>query len=172
MTCIVALERAGQVYLAGDSFAGGEGEANLTDLPKVQRIGSVAVGFCGSFAAERIAREVLGAYAKRKLSRVQIETVAQQIRDEAKRLDLIRDGEWDAWFLIGCDGEALIVQSDFSVVRSAKGYAAIGSGADYALGALFVSAKEKAPKEILLGALRAAAFHSTTVRGPFHVVAL
>ena len=61
--------------------------------------------------------------------------------------------------------------SNLGMYRSRRGYAAIGSGDQYALGALHAT-KDMPPRARVLAALRAAAAHATTVVGPFRILRL
>lgn len=66
-------------------------------------------------------------------------------------------------FLIACNGELFDVDQELSVTRDARGYYAIGSGGDYALGAMFAGARP-------LEALRIAAEVSVYTAEPFYEV--
>lgn len=66
-------------------------------------------------------------------------------------------------FLIACNGELFDVDQELSVTRDARGYYAIGSGGDYALGALAMGASP-------LNALEVAANISVYTAPPFYEV--
>lgn len=66
-------------------------------------------------------------------------------------------------FLIACNGELFDVDQELSVTRDARGYYAIGSGGDYALGALLMGASP-------LNALEVAANISVYTAPPFYEV--
>lgn len=66
-------------------------------------------------------------------------------------------------FLIACNGELFDVDQELSVTRDSRGYYAIGSGGDYALGALMMGASP-------LNALEIAANISVYTAAPFYEV--
>ncbi|NKF21530.1 hypothetical protein [Solimonas marina] len=75
--------------------------------------------------------------------------------------------------LIGVDGRLFVLSGDFAVVEQPIGYAAIGSGGAYALGALHATARRGLnPRPRLDAALKAAAEFCATVRGPFRSASL
>lgn len=87
---------------------------------------------------------------------------------------LKRDGDCDsheAQHLVGYRGSLYCVDSDFQAHRVACGFAAVGSGADIALGSLHTTARLRMPpKDRVMVALRAAEAHNAHVRRPFHIV--
>ena len=76
--------------------------------------------------------------------------------------DVIRESAMDG-------GRIYTAASNLGVYRSRRGYAAIGSGDQYALGALRAT-KDQPPRARVLAALRAAASHAPTVAGPFRIL--
>ena len=74
---------------------------------------------------------------------------------------------FDSHLLIGYRGHLFTIGSDFQVLETRDGYAAVGSGQEVALGALFATAG-RSPSHRLLHALEAASYHTPFVRGPYH----
>lgn len=72
----------------------------------------------------------------------------------------IDDGEYRFQFLIAVGGEIFSIEDDLSVGLHAHGYYAVGSGAKYALGALYAGASP-------LEALKIAAENDPYTSGPF-----
>jgi ATP-dependent protease HslVU (ClpYQ) peptidase subunit len=71
-------------------------------------------------------------------------------------------------FLVGVAGRLFTVHEDYQVAEAADGYAAVGSGEQVALGALYATADAAVdPRERVLLALRAAERFNAGVRGPF-----
>lgn len=81
-------------------------------------------------------------------------------------------------FLIGTNGKLFEVQGDYSVLEPDCGYAAVGSGAETALGSLYASVdigfwgngKLITPQEHITMALRAAAHKCCGVQAPFYII--
>lgn len=173
MTCIVAVEHESGVILGADSFVGDGSTADLTAEPKIDRHGDIAIGWCGSILIATWMRQL--SLPKRKRAqdpRSYVGALAMSLREAAIEAKIATsDGaspSSESFLLVACGGGAWTIQPDFSVYRSAYGYASIGAGADYALGALTVS--RGSPRHRVRAALHAAARHSPAVRGPFHLV--
>lgn len=71
-------------------------------------------------------------------------------------------------FLLGYRGGLYAIHSDYQVAQSVDNWIAVGCGAAYALGALFVTQGEP-PRQRIRKALQAAERHSAGVRAPFSV---
>ncbi len=69
-------------------------------------------------------------------------------------------------FLIGFAGRLFEMQSDYQISEPTNGYEAVGSGAKFALGALYVTS-HLAPEQRIEQALQAAAYHNVYVRPPY-----
>ncbi len=72
-------------------------------------------------------------------------------------------------FLVGIRGRLYRIDSDFQIGRSIDLYDAVGCGEEFALGSLFGSANLEPEARVRL-ALEAAAYHSSAVCPPFHVM--
>jgi ATP-dependent protease HslVU (ClpYQ) peptidase subunit len=93
------------------------------------------------------------------------------IRDSLKAYEFIRQDEvLDQQALIGYRGKLYQLSSDFSVIRAAHGYAAIGSGMSVALGSLHstVWLNSLSTKDRITFAINAAGDHARGVGGPTH----
>jgi ATP-dependent protease HslVU (ClpYQ) peptidase subunit len=70
-------------------------------------------------------------------------------------------------FLVGLRNRLFNVQDDFSVLEPSCGYISVGSGQEFAMGAMYAQPKPiDAPSEAVLLAIKAASEFSTTVGGP------
>lgn len=69
-------------------------------------------------------------------------------------------------FLIGYQGRLFEVQDDYQVSEPVNGYEAVGSGAKFALGALYAT-PHLPPEERIELALQAATYHNAYVRPPY-----
>ncbi len=76
-------------------------------------------------------------------------------------------------FLVGVRGQLFAVYDDYQVGKAADGFAAVGSGSQIALGALYATAGTgMKPKKRVEVALHAAERFSAGVRGPFVCMAI
>jgi ATP-dependent protease HslVU (ClpYQ) peptidase subunit len=163
MTVVAALEEGRTVHLAGDSFAGSDVERDVVDRPKWFFTHGMTVAYAGSYA---VAQMVEHSVAWRALRRGEKELsylveMAGLCRRACEKVGL-KEGPS---LLVALRGRVYVVQEDWSVIRSAHGYAAIGSGAPYALGSL--ASTEGDPSNRLTSALEAAERHCTLVGRPF-----
>lgn len=182
MTVIIALENEEdkKVYLGGDSYCSSGIILDKCDTPKVFKIGPFGVGVCGSVKAEQILVKVLkqATKNKKKFSREWIENELTKLvwKEMEKSGVLGPEGRMpdDSSFIIAYDGKAYIFQSDFSIIRSPRGYQAIGAGTSFAKGAMEVLHKEKSlsPEEKVRRGLEASENLCALVMGPFTIIAV
>jgi hypothetical protein len=178
VTAIVGLVADdGRVHLAGDSAGVGNWQLTVRADPKVFRNGPYVFGFTSSFRMGQLLRHALTPPKPpaRNLPRFMATTFIDAIRD------CLKTGGWAAreadredggTFLVGVDGHLFIVCDDYQVGEPADQYAAVGCGAEIALGALHATTNLKLPaRKRLTAALTAAERHSAGVRGPFSHVA-
>lgn len=179
MTCIVGLECASGVYLAGDSALTDSDTGSISVMrdPKVSRRAHVVVG---SSSNMRILQLVNHAFIP-PVQGEGVDDVQYMVTDFVRALRsllkkdgcLKEDDSHDAQHLVGHRGSLYLIDSDFQAHRIACGWAAIGSGADVALGSLHTTSRLRmAPRDRLLAALRASEAHNAHVRRPFHTVRL
>lgn len=174
MTCIVAIEDAGAVVVGCDGFMGSDVERDLTDRPKWWRLGRALIAFAATFTIAQIAETSrVRPPAKHELPRSYALHLARAWRNAC--VSVTRD---EPALLVALDGEAWVIQSDWSVVRSRHGYAALGYGSANALGALAATegrtVEERArwgltSEERVRLALAASARHTTQVSAPFTI---
>lgn len=184
MTCIVGFVHEGVVYLAGDRAAAepGDGLYFLTADPKIFTIPShgIGLGYTTSFRMGQLLQHQL---RLPELTREAIEDPERWLRTAfvdavracwaaggwIKRKDSQEEG---GCFLLGFRGALYQFDNDLQLTRWAHRYAAVGSGAKLALGA--IAGFEALPMGIFLqpelvcmAALQAAAAHNAFVRPPF-----
>ena len=176
MTCIVALEHSGAAWIASDAFMGSAHMRDATDRPKFFARGGMAIGYAGSFRVAQLIEHRAQFRARASGEDVQrylVTEVARKIRSLLRRegasiTDSHGTDSQDADFIVCLRGEVWTLQEDYSVIRSAHGFAAIGAGQAFALGALAATPKMD-PRRRLLAALGAAGKLSPQVCAPFHV---
>lgn len=166
MTCVVALETPRSVWLGCDSFIGDDTLVDLVDRPKWFDRGRVTIAYAGVLTLPQ-AMESIRWPGRRKgqtLAR-HLVSVVDALRTAARKTDTPTK---DADLLIVAEGAVYTAEELTQVVRSARGYTAIGGGQKYALGAL-AATEDKPPRERVERALAAAETWSPGVRRPFHI---
>lgn len=181
MTAIVGLVSDGCIYIGGDS-AGVDSGLSLAVRAdtKVFRNGKYLFGFTTSFRMGQLIRHALTPpkppRSPAQLDRFMSTTFIDAIRECLRAGGWVRrdnEREEGGTFLVGVRGRLYSVEEDFQVGQSADGYAAVGSGAAVALGALYATAETAMPpKRRVKIALRAAERFNAGVRGPFVCLSL
>lgn len=176
MTCIVGLEAGGRVWIGGDSAGSDYASIAVRADTKVFTVGPYALGFTSSFRMGQLLRYQLqvGAPDGWDVDRFMATTFIDAVRA------CLADGGWikkqesreaGGTFLVGVQGRLYEVYDDFQVARSARGYAAVGSGSLAGLGSLHTTGQSEAePSARLLLALQAAGDLTCYVRPPFTIV--
>lgn len=184
MTCIVGLEYEGVIYIGGDSAGVEAGSLAICGRADekvfVTDSGEMAMGFCGSFRIGQLLRYSLTIpeqSAKKDdmayLVTDFIDAVRNMQRDRGSLRKENEVEEHDAGFLVGYNGKLYVIESDFQVGRPTDNYAAVGCGAQIALGAMYATKDSTlTPENRIRLALSAAAEYSAGVRAPFHIVKL
>ena len=165
MTCIVGIAQAGRVVIGGDA-AGVDGGWRLTVRAdaKVWTTGEWAFGFTSSFRMGQILRYRLDPPLREDGQTLEAYLATAWV-DHVRHI--LTDG---GTFLVGHAGRLFIVEDDFQVGEAVDGFAAVGSGAQVALGALWATRAWRDRRKRVLTALEAAERHNAGVRGPFEVV--
>ena len=176
MTCIVGIEHKGRIWMGGDSgvFSGWD----FTSLPdgKVFAIGEFLIGVAGDARLGQLVRHKFAppVFAEGEdLDKYMITSFVDALRDclkNAGAVSRINEKEQSiGQLLVGIRGRLYCVWSDYAVERDSRPYRAIGCGANYALGALFVD-KSRAPHTRIRNALNAAIEYSAGVKGPITIL--
>lgn len=142
MTCIAGIEFGGKVYIAGDIQGTGWNNKVLHTQPKIFVKAGVLFGFAGSYRFGQILEHQLAdpvipsdeSQIYRWLISVLIPDIKKAMEDNGY--------EEGPSSLIGVRGQLWCLQSDWSVLRSVKGYDTIGSGSEYASGSLYTMQRE------------------------------
>ena len=181
MTCIVALEHEGKVWMGGDAAASCNNDIVRRVNPKVFIKGDFLIGYSGSF---RIGQLLQYSFTPVKPAHKQsdMEYMVVSFIDSLREMlkykgALMKEDEGDAQdseFIVGYRGKIYVVESDFHLGTPLNPYAASGSGAPYALGALYALSKVNniSPQKKVEKALRASAEYCTGVCAPFTILAL
>jgi ATP-dependent protease HslVU (ClpYQ) peptidase subunit len=181
MTCIVGLEDNGHVYIGGDSAGVDDDFGMETRLDrKVFKRHNMVIGFSGSFRIGQVLEHslVIPEHPKDKSDMSYlVGDFVDAVRECCKIKGCIKQSSTtdtsEANFLMGYKSRLYTVHEDFQVGYNKAGYAAVGCGETYALGALFaLHDSNVSPKDKIMCALRAAAFHNAGVAPPFYILDL
>ena len=141
MTCIVGLEADGKVFLAGDIQGTGYNNKVVHTQPKVFAKGELVFGYTTSYRFGQLVEHALGNPVvpanDDEVYRWLITVMVPQLKAALK------DGGFEGGgnALIGVRGQLWELQNDWSVLRSKLGYSAVGSGYEYAHGAMHTYGK-------------------------------
>lgn len=178
MTCIVGLLAgpglvAGKGVVIGGDSAGVAGYLTVVRAdPKVFRTGPFLIGYTSSFRMGQLLRFRLSVPARHPdvdVFQFMVTTFVDAVRDCLKAggcAEVNNAVESGGTFLVGYAGRLFEIDGDYQVGEPADGYAAVGGGAELALGALHATADRPADERVQ-AALAAAAYFSTGVRPPF-----
>ena len=175
MTCIVGLVHHEVVYIGGDSAGVARLRLTVRADEKVFRNSDFLMGFTTSFRMGQLLRYSLKPPRRHPdddIHQYMVVDFINAIRECLKaggcasKEDEVESG---GTFLVGYAGHLFTVDSDYQVGIPEDGYAAVGSGQDIALGALFAT-QGQAPRQRVLTALRSAERFNAGVRGPFHIL--
>lgn len=163
--------------MGSDSAASSETSIEIRNDPKVFLNGDVLFGFADSFRAGQLLRHSLQIpkipATTEELDKWLVTTFIDAVRSclDAGGVSSKENGtEEGNMFLLGIMGRLYSVESDYQVARLIAGYAAIGCGADLALGALHATRSLKNARGRILRALEASAEHSAYVAPPFTIL--
>lgn len=174
-TCIVGIEHKGTVWVGSDTLAtNGSEKLVLADAGKVFKIGEdILVGVAGDIRVRDVIRYDVTAPERTDAEdddqRYLVRCLIPELRLRLREAGAIwsENGSEQAEFsiLLGYRGHLYILDDDFSVLRGADGYYSVGSGCEYALGALTVV--KGSPHQRITRALEAACKFSPSCGGPF-----
>lgn len=185
MTVIVGVAREKTVVLGADSLTLFGSERAIRTVPKIFRLGPLLVGVAGSPRVSDVLRyawlsgkPTVHDQETQSLAHDELVTLfVPWLRETAKTHGLlaVADGQdllmGHSILLIGCRAGVFTVSPDFSVTTYADGYTAIGSAAEYALGAMH-TVDGAAAREMVNAGLAAAAWFSVDVAPPYAYLTL
>ena len=183
MTCIVALEFENQVFMGGDSTAARGWEISKVADPKVFITGDFIVGYTSSFRMGQLLQynlEVEGNNTDNP--NLDLQYLVQTFIPAARRC--LKDGgytkidnnrEETGVFMLGYHGKTYSVFDNFQILRVLGGFAAIGAGNTYALGAYEMMKRKneadlkKDPEAALLDILEVSGKLCGAVNPPYYI---
>ena len=172
VTVVVGLVQDGRIYMGADSAAVSGWNVSPTRLRKVFCVGEFIIGYAGSFRMGQILQYHLsvpqqqdGVSDERYMVTEVVEAVRQCLKDKGyTKIDSNRES--GAFVLIGYRGQLYQIEDDFQVNTFHDDMAALGAGAEFALGALAALSDLKPTKRIKR-ALEISAQFSGAVCAPF-----
>lgn len=173
MTCIVGVAHKGKVYMGADSAAVQGWTRRQTKLVKVFRRGPFLMGYTTSFRMGQLLEHQLALPQQKGGDDLAflVQDFVEAVRDVLKRHGYSKveaNNESAGQFLLGYRGQLYSIDSDYQVGLMADGFDAVGSGSEYALGAL-KSLERMQPQRRIKRALEVAAHFSMAVAPPFVV---
>jgi ATP-dependent protease HslVU (ClpYQ) peptidase subunit len=176
MTCIVGLVEKGVVHIGGDSASVSGWTSRITRLPKVFRRGPFLIGYTTSFRMGQLLQHSLVVPTQKDTDdmRFMVTTFVECVRQLLKEKGVAKieaNAESGGQFLVGYRKRLYSVQSDFQVNEMADGFDAVGSGCEYALGALSATQGMK-PVLRVRKALAVSAHFNMAVSPPYFVRSL
>lgn len=175
MTCIIALEYEGKVYMGGDSAAVSGWDIQACANQKVFKVGDFLIGYTSSFRMGQLLQYNLD-IPENTDGDDDIQYLVTKFIPAAR--NCLKDGgytkiennrEDGGFFLVGYRGKAYMVADDFQATRMRNGFIAVGSGANYAMGAL-AALEIVDPESAVTRALEIAGTFSNGVCPPYYVV--
>ncbi len=174
MTCIVGLIEQDRVYIGADSAAVAGWTRRQSLVKKVFRRGPFLIGYTTSFRMGQLLEhqlEVPAQAARESDMSYMVNRFIESTRSLLKERGFAKiesNNETGGQFLVGYNGRLYSIESDFQVGQMADGFDAIGSGSDYALGAM-AALGDVAPKRRITRALTIASRYNMGVCPPFVV---
>lgn len=177
MTCIVAIVEDGVVTMGADSLSSDvrRYDVRILKTPKLFENGPFLIGYTTSWRMGQLLQYRLGIEVRHPDTDA-TEFMATTFVDAVRRC--LKEGGWaekekeqetGGTFLVGYEGHLFYVQDDYSVLESADGFDACGSGDRHALAALHATGGKSARERITL-ALEAAERFTAYVRRPWHIL--
>jgi len=176
MTCVVGIVQNNRICLGADSASVGGWSLQLRKDPKVFRVGDMLIGFTTSWRMGQILQYQLelpehnaDADAHEWMVSKFVEAVRKCLK--AGGFSEINDNvETGGFFLVGFSGKLFTVEANFQVGERLQNYAAVGCGADLALGSLYATGRMKSIRRRVEIALEAAEEFSAGVARPFNFI--
>ena len=179
MTCVLGIVHNDRICLCADSAsAGGWWKLELRKDPKVFRIGNMLIGFTTSWRMGQILRyqlELPEYHASTDTHEWMVTNFIEAVRECLKTggFSNVKDNvETGGDFLVGFSGKLFKIEDDFQVGETLKNYAAVGCGADLALGSLYATSRMKSVRRRAEIALEAAEKFSAGVARPFNFIGM
>lgn len=176
LTCIVGYHTDEGVWLGADSAGSNEyGSQTIRADTKIYQNGPMLMGACGSYRMSQLLRYMDipkhpdGMSNFEYMVRVFIESARKTLKKGGYTW-VEKNTEDGGNFIVGYNDDLFEIDDDFQVGMSTKDYVCIGSGEEYAYGAMSVLTEiEEDPVKAIKRALKIAASFNAFVAAPFLV---
>lgn len=176
MTTIVGVQTEDGCVIASDSRVAEGGKVYThPEMVKAVERGSYIIAGAGDYRALQVVLHgwqppLLTAKAKQNIYEFAINKIAPSLKAtlleagiDFNKVSDNSDDKFELQLLLGINGTILEIDSDFAIAMNDTNFYAIGSGGDYALGALHAGAS-------VLDAMRIAAINNNGTSAPFHIL--
>ena len=176
MTTIVGMQTENGCVIASDSRVADNGKVYThPDMVKAVERGNYIIAGAGDYRALQVVLHgwqppIVTAKAKTNIYEFAINKVAPSLKStlneagiDFNKVSDNSDDKFELQLLIAINGTILEIDSDFAIAMNDTNLYAIGSGGDYALGALHAGAS-------VLDAMRIAALNNNGTSAPFHII--
>jgi len=168
MTCIIGIECENKVYLAGDVQGTGWNNKIVHTEPKVYKKNDVIFGYTTSYRFGQIIEHHIDVPLIPEDKSKIYQWICTQFIPNIRQTLTEHEYEGGGEMLFGVGNELWKLQEDFSVLRAACGYNAVGSGTEYAIGSIFTSVSSRQVnsdnvEDVLKLAIKAAGNYSPSV---------
>jgi ATP-dependent protease HslVU (ClpYQ) peptidase subunit len=174
MTCVVGLVSRDRVYIGVDSAAVSGWTRRESELCKGFRRGPFLIGYTTSFRMGQLLEHHLDV-PKQRAGQSDMSYMVTEFIEAARKLfkekgftKVEANKERGGQFLVGYQGCLYSIENDFQVGKMSDGYDSVGSGSDFALGAM-ASLPKLSPTRRIRRALEIAAHFNMGVCAPFHI---
>ena len=176
MTTIIGVQNADGCVMASDSRIAAEGKVYThPNMVKAIQRGNYIIGGAGDYRALQVVLHgwqppLVTLKAKENIYEFAINKVVPSLKTTLTNagIDLTKsssddESKFELLLIIGINGTLIEIDSEFAVGMNDTGLYAIGSGGDYALGALHAGAS-------ILDAMRIAALNNNGTSAPFNIL--
>jgi ATP-dependent protease HslVU (ClpYQ) peptidase subunit len=175
MTTIVGVQYEDSCVIASDSRVAEGGKVYThPEMVKAVERGSYIIGGAGDYRALQVVLHgwsppLVTAKAKTNLYEFVINKVSPSLKATLQEAGIEftkssdNDDKFELQLIIGINGTLFEIDSDFAVAMNDNNFYGIGSGGDFALGALHAGAA-------VLDAMRIAAINNNGTSAPFHIL--
>lgn len=182
MTCIVAIKEDEKIIFGSDTCFSTDEHLYPISIEKIFKIEGELFGVCGDIKVLNAVRSLFTfpPREKQKLLEYTLITIPSAVKDimDIAGCTKVSVGSeeagqdfFDGSVMFTYQGKIYVVESNFGCWTSKEIYNSIGSGSDYAMGALTALHKFKiAPRERLKIALGVSAKHTNSVSPPFKFI--
>lgn len=185
MTVIVGLKTDKEVFLASDSAGSNsyvkDDYGSKLFIKKLKRSYQkpidIAIGFTDCYRAGAVLGHIfeppcwnLDTPLTTYLNSSFISALKQTFRENEVLLEKQNELPVGYNFLLAAAGRLFIVESNFAILEPQSGYASVGSGREYAIGALYATEGIKSHTMRLHTAVEAAMKYSPTCGGQTHIL--